>query len=96
MWTGSRKGDIPPKITDNYNGDFNEIKNNLNVLIEAMNEITGVAEEIADGNLMVDVRERSEQDKLMQALVQMVERLTEVVTNVQSRSGQRGHAAARR
>jgi hypothetical protein len=24
------KGDIPPKITDNYNGDFNTIKNNLN------------------------------------------------------------------
>ena len=26
------KGDIPPKITDKYNGDFNEIKNNLNTL----------------------------------------------------------------
>jgi methyl-accepting chemotaxis protein len=24
------KGDIPAKITDNYNGDFNVIKNNLN------------------------------------------------------------------
>ena len=24
------RGDIPQKITDNYNGDFNEIKNNLN------------------------------------------------------------------
>ncbi len=24
------KGDIPAKITDTYNGDFNEIKNNLN------------------------------------------------------------------
>jgi PAS domain S-box-containing protein len=31
------KGDIPPKITDAYNGDFNEIKNNLNNCIEAMN-----------------------------------------------------------
>ena len=26
------KGDIPPVITDSYNGDFNEIKNNLNSL----------------------------------------------------------------
>ena len=25
------KGDIPRKITDVYNGDFNEIKNNLNL-----------------------------------------------------------------
>jgi methyl-accepting chemotaxis protein len=82
------KGDIPPKITDAYNGDFNEIKNNLNVLIEAMNEITGVAEQIADGNLMVSVVERSEQDKLMQALILMLEKLTEVVTNVQAATGQ--------
>ena len=30
------KGDIPPKITDTYNGDFNEIKNNLNNCIDVM------------------------------------------------------------
>lgn len=78
------KGDIPPKITDNYNGDFNEIKNNLNVLIDAMNEITTVAEHIADGNLMVDIRQRSEHDRLIQSLARMVDKLTDVVKNVQS------------
>ncbi len=31
------KGDIPAKITDSYNGDFNAIKNNLNTCIEAVN-----------------------------------------------------------
>ncbi len=31
------KGDIPPKITDSYNGDFNLIKNNLNQCVEAVN-----------------------------------------------------------
>jgi methyl-accepting chemotaxis protein len=31
------KGNIPPKITDSYNGDFNEIKNNLNVCVDAVN-----------------------------------------------------------
>jgi len=30
------KGDIPPKITDTYNGDFNEIKNNLNACIAGL------------------------------------------------------------
>ncbi|HEY5586619.1 MAG TPA: methyl-accepting chemotaxis protein [Ruminiclostridium sp.] len=30
------KGDIPPKITDTYNGDFNEIKNNLNACIDGL------------------------------------------------------------
>jgi len=33
------KGDIPPKITDKYSGDFNEIKNNLNTCIDAVNSL---------------------------------------------------------
>jgi len=78
------KGDVPKKISDNYNGDFNEIKNNLNVLIDGMNEITLVAEEIAAGNLVVNARVRSNQDKLMQAMGSMINGLTEVVENVKS------------
>jgi hypothetical protein len=62
------KGDIPSQITDTYHGDFNLIKDNLNTLIVAMNDITAAAEEIANGNLTVNIRERSPQDKLMQAL----------------------------
>ena len=31
------KGDIPEKISDNYNGDFNGIKNSLNQCIDAIN-----------------------------------------------------------
>ncbi len=34
------KGDIPPRITDSYNGDFNDIKNNLNTCIDAINLLT--------------------------------------------------------
>jgi PAS domain S-box-containing protein len=37
------KGDIPPKITDKYNGDFNEIKNNLNNCIDNINALTADA-----------------------------------------------------
>lgn len=37
------KGDIPPRITDSYNGDFNEIKNNLNQCIDAVNEMVSDA-----------------------------------------------------
>lgn len=33
------KGDIPPLITEDYKGDFNEIKNNLNQLIDTMNTL---------------------------------------------------------
>ena len=66
------KGDIPPRIADNYNGDFNEIKNNLNVLIEAMLTVTNAAEQIALGDITVEVQMRSNQDQLMKALNQMV------------------------
>ncbi|MGA2449173.1 MAG: methyl-accepting chemotaxis protein [Polyangiaceae bacterium] len=36
-------GNIPPKITDKYNGDFNTIKNNLNTCIEAVNALVADA-----------------------------------------------------
>ena len=38
------KGDIPAKITDSYNGDFNEIKNNLNTCIDAVNALVADAD----------------------------------------------------
>jgi methyl-accepting chemotaxis protein len=49
------KGDIPEKITDNYNGDFNEVKNNLNVCIDALNlvvnDTNGLTEAAMEGKL---------------------------------------------
>jgi methyl-accepting chemotaxis protein len=41
------KGNIPAKITDNYNGDFNVIKNNLNACIDAVNALVGDAAMLA-------------------------------------------------
>jgi methyl-accepting chemotaxis protein len=168
------KGDMPPRITDEYKGDFNEIKNNLNGCIEnlssvinemnklyteqkagdieyympaekfngaykqmaegvnesvklhvdnilkilgilssysegdfspvleklpgkqiianekmdalrdSMNEVTRIAQEIASGNLMLTVKERSAQDNLMKAFAAMVSKLTEVVNEVKT------------
>ncbi len=82
------KGDIPLQITDTYHGDFNLIKNNLNTLINAMNEITHAADEIAKGNLTVAIQERSPQDKLMQALSAMVTDLTKTVNEIRSIAGE--------
>jgi purine-binding chemotaxis protein CheW len=82
------KGDNPPLITDTYNGDFNLIKNNLNTLVTAMNEITSAADEIANGNLTVELRERSPQDKLMQALAAMVGGLTRTVSDIRAIAGE--------
>jgi methyl-accepting chemotaxis protein len=78
------KGDVPSQITDTYQGEFNNIKNNLNTLIVAMEDVTRAAEEIAQGNLTVSLRERSGQDKLMQALIAMVAGLTRTVTEIRT------------
>jgi len=49
------KGDVPEKITDNYNGDFNEVKNNLNQCIDALNllvnDANGLVEAAIEGKL---------------------------------------------
>ena len=49
------KGDMPPKITDNYNGDFNLIKVNLNQCIGAINglieEATTLSKAATNGEL---------------------------------------------
>jgi methyl-accepting chemotaxis protein len=82
------KGDIPQQITDSYQGEFNAIKNNLNTLIVAMNDVTRAAEDIAQGDLTVALRERSGQDKLMQALIAMVGGLTRTVTEIRTIAGE--------
>ena len=78
------KGDMPPTITEVYKGQYNLIKNNLNVLIDATNSITANAKQVAQGNLMVELKKRCENDELMESLGNMVDKLKEVVTEVQS------------
>jgi len=82
------QGDVPPQITETYHGEFNTIKNNLNTLIGAMHEVTHAAEEIARGNLTVQIRERSPEDKLMRALGAMVGGLTRTVTEIRTIAGE--------
>ncbi len=82
------KGDVPELITDTYNGDFNLIKNNLNTLVTAMNDITSAAVEIAGGNLTVEIHERSPKDKLMQALASMVSGLVQTVSDIRTIAGE--------
>ncbi len=52
------KGDIPNQITDHFNGDFNEIKNNINLCITTMNNLTGELNKLNDGVKLgkIDVR----------------------------------------
>jgi len=82
------KGDVPEKITDEYKGDFNEIKNNINLLIDSTNDMTELCQKIASGDLTVTVSKRSEHDQIMIAFEQMVKNLTEIAANIQTASDQ--------
>jgi PAS domain S-box-containing protein len=42
------KGNIPTKISDSYNGDFNTLKNNLNTCIDAVNKLVNDANMLAE------------------------------------------------
>jgi methyl-accepting chemotaxis protein len=57
------KGDIPAKITDNYNGDFNAIKNNLNQCIDAVNLLVADANFLAQAALDGKLATRADASK---------------------------------
>ncbi len=76
------KGDIPEPIVDEYHGDFNDIKNSLNEQIHAFNLITEMAEQMAEGDLTVNIRPRSAKDNLMKSLAKMVGNLNNVLSQV--------------
>ena len=79
-------GDMPPVITEKYNGDFNVIINNLNTMITALNEVTAKAKLVANGDLTVDLKKRSEKDELMQSLTEMVKSTANIISEFQSAS----------
>ncbi len=57
------KGDIPEKITDDYQGDFNEIKNNLNMCIDAVNGLVAEADMLTDAAVKGQLDTRGDADK---------------------------------
>ncbi len=67
------KGDIPEKITDNYNGDFNKIKENLNSLVNAFNEITTNVQKMSIGDLNIKFIKRSNNDLMLESLGNLVD-----------------------
>ncbi len=57
------KGDIPEKITETYNGDFNKLKDNLNQCIEAVTLLVDDAEMLSNTAVKGDLTKRSEVSK---------------------------------
>ena len=76
------KGDIPPRITDTYHGDFNEIKNNLNNCIDnikaLVSETGGLIKASADGQLSTRAaasRHQGEYRKIVEGVNQMLDEI---------------------
>jgi methyl-accepting chemotaxis protein len=80
------KGNTPPKITDTYNGDFNTIKNNLNLAIDAINEQAAAAQAIAVGDLSVKVNVRSENDALSKSIALVLNNLKGFIADMNNMS----------
>jgi methyl-accepting chemotaxis protein len=57
------KGDIPELIIDEYRGDFNEIKNNLNQCINAINELTNDSQMLSDAAVKGQFETRADASK---------------------------------
>ena len=81
-------GDFPEKITAEYKGDFNEIRNNINMLISNLQATVQVAEKVADGNLAVKVNILSDKDSLGKSIHKMMENLCCFAVSVQESAEQ--------
>lgn len=73
------RGDIPDMSVEEYRGDFNRINRNLNMLIDATAAVTKIAENVAQGESVKDLGERSPIDKMMKALRSMTNELNGVL-----------------
>lgn len=85
-WAAQRlsEGDVEAQIHIESRDELGELARNFQILIDVTKETTRVAEEIANGNVNVEVRKRSNNDRLMQALDQMIHSLKDVATVAQS------------
>jgi len=78
------KGNIPPQITDQYNGDFNNIKDNLNTCISAVNELVEDANMLADAARRGDIFVRADTDKHQGDFRKIVEGVNETLEMIVS------------
>ncbi len=81
-------GDFPEKIAEEYRGDFNEIRSNINMLISNLQATVQAAEKVADGNLDAEVSILSNRDSLGKSISKMIENLGRFAVSVQDAAEQ--------
>ena len=78
-----RGGDFSQKIALVRDGEFSTLAEGLNLLTGALQEMAQKAEQVADGNLAIDVKRLSQADVMGNALAGMVEKLSSLIRRVQ-------------
>jgi methyl-accepting chemotaxis protein len=73
------KGDIPEKITDEYHGDFNEIKNNLNVCIDSLNGLIDQMKNMSEQHNLGDIDVIIPVDQFQGAYQEMAQGINDMV-----------------
>ncbi|KAB2969479.1 methyl-accepting chemotaxis protein [Zoogloea sp.] len=76
------KGVIPPAITDNYNGDFNVIKNNLNNVVKMMGDLLAQTDIIIKAAADGELKKRANADLFVGGWNQLVKGVNDTITNI--------------
>jgi methyl-accepting chemotaxis protein len=76
------KGIIPPVITDNYNGDFNIIKGNLNAVVKMMTDLLAQTDIIIQGAANGELDKRANANLFVGGWNKLVWGVNETVTNI--------------
>jgi len=76
------KGDIPPKITDPYSGDYNIIKNNLNACIDAVDALVADAVMLAQAAVEGKLETRADASKHQGDYQRIVKGVNDTLDNV--------------
>ena len=76
------KGDIPNRITDAYQGDFNAIKNNLNQCIDALNGLSGDLGSVIEAQRAGDLDARCDASRLQGAYAELADGMNKALDAV--------------
>jgi len=76
------KGEIPDLITSDEKGEYKITKDAINNLINTNKEIIGLATKISKGDINVQLAKRSGDDKLVEALENMVQALKYLMQDI--------------
>jgi len=85
---GLAVGDITLELNNDRKDEIGQLLKAMDEIISSSRKVTEVTRQVADGNLTVEVVERSTRDVLLLSLKEMVAKLREVVGTVQAASEQ--------